>query len=633
MSYGYAGKILWIDLNTGKSYDEPTEKYTDWIGGRSLGSYLLSQQLDLLESEPSNQPIIIATGPLVAIGIPLGTRTAVSARNQVSGGFCYSNVGGDFGTCLKMAGYDALVIHGASSRPVYVLLHNDKCLIHPADEIWGMTITPMQEYLHKKYGKTNLSFIGIGLAGEHGSNISCLMVDQAHAAGWGGSGMLFGIKKLKAIVAQGSKAVSAFDIVGLKSKARQLEWRLGASEAIAAIRRGGTHGIAGAGGFSRMVPTAVRNLQDEFLPDEELSPIREEAFHRWKKKHTGCVGCSISCLHYYTLENKRYGTLNVEGMHANSVRGLGTNLGVNDPIDLIKLHHTVNEYGLDVDGVSAAIAFALECADHGILDRHQPGDITLEWGNGPCIVALIEQIACQNGLGKLLSEGVYDAAHKIGRGSEQYAMTTKRVGINEQGLRSNRSWALGIMTSTRGGGHLGGATQAENKRYSLEVGTSLFGNPNAGDPYSYKGKGKMVAWTEGLKAIIDSLGLCYLAYGWNEPSLGNMDELADILYLATGVRMTGDGLHRQGIRTHTLERYLSYRLGGFTRKDDRLPDRIYDTAVSSGLYEGAHLDREKVNQALEEYYDSLGWNPDTGLPSVDLMKQMGIAYLIKKKDV
>jgi aldehyde:ferredoxin oxidoreductase len=203
-------------------------------------------------------------------------------------------------------------------------------------------------------------------------------------------------------------------------------------------------------------------------------------------------------------------------------------------------------------------------------------------------------------------------------------MTVKRVGINEQGLRSHRAWALGAMTSTRGGGHLGGSPQTENRRISPEVGQRIFKNPHAGDPGAYRGKGEIVAWTEGLKCIVDSLGLCYFVYGWYDLSLGNPQELAELLHLATGSQMTGDELHRWGLQCHTLERYFSYLHGGYTRQDDRLPERFFESAVSDGPYQGAHLDHDQVDRMLDEYYAYLGWDKQTGLPSEKTLKGLGL---------
>jgi aldehyde:ferredoxin oxidoreductase len=523
-----------------------------------------------------------------------------------------------------MAGYDAVVVFGASRTPVHLLLQNSTACLVDASSLYGLKISDLREALYGLYDSARLSFLGIGPAGEREVAVACLMVDRAHAAGWGGSGAILGAKRLKAIVALGDQPIPAFDPAGLARKIEQLNWRINTSEAAAGLVRGGTHGMAGAGGFSGLVPTGVKNLQDEYLTPEQSAPITEGAFTQWETGRVGCLGCAVRCLHVYHMESAKYGSLSSEGMHANSVRGLASNWGIDDPQDLLLAHTLCNEYGLDVDGVSAAIAFAFECAEQGLLPVEPGGGLRLAWGDGRSAVELVRQIGEGAGLGKLLGRGVFQAAQEIGSASQRLAMTVKRVGINEQGLRSHRAWALGAMTSTRGGGHLGGSPQTENRRISPEVGQRIFKNPRAGDPGAYRGKGEIVAWTEGLKCVIDSLGLCYFVYGWYDLSLGNPQELAELLHLATGSRMTGDELHRWGLQCHTLERYFSYLHGGYTRQDDRLPERFFESAVSDGPYQGAHLDHDQVDRMLDEYYAYLGWDKQTGLPSEKTLKGLGL---------
>ena len=628
MSYGYAGKVLRVNLTDKNIIEESIEKYSHWIGGRCLATLILSQIPSLSSEEPGDQPLVVSVGPLVGTGIPLGVRTSVAARSQISGGVFYSNVGGDFGTRMKMAGYDAVVVEGKSESPVYLFLKGATAELISAEYLWGLRISDLQQSLYEKYTDNDLSFIGIGPAGERGATISCLMVDQAQAAGWGGSGAILGAKGLKAIVAMGDRQLPVFDSEGLAQKSQQLIWRMNNSEALMTLTRLGTHGMVAAGGHNKKVPTSVNNLKDEFLPSDENLPLREETYRPWEVARSGCIGCGIRCLHKYDVPSERHGNIKAEGMHANSVRGLGTNLGVQNTEDVLMLHYLCNEYGLDVDAVSAVIAFALECADHGVLERSQPGEVHLQWGDRS-LVELVRQIGERIGLGELLSEGVHEAAQKLGSGSESFAMTIKKVGVNEGSMRSHKAWALGIITSTRGAGHLGGSPQTENRRISAEAGQRILGNPSAGVPDSYEGKGKLVAWTDCLKAVIDSLGLCYFAYGWYDLSFGNLDELAELFYVATGIKISGKDLLERGLQTHTVERYLGYRLAGFSRKDDQPPVRLYDVPVSAGEYQDAHLDREMVERELEAYYAYLGWDVETGLPTEGRLIDLGLGSLLE----
>ena len=629
MTKGYAGKILWVDLSKGQLSTEDTTAYEEWIGGRALGAYILSTLPELYDEEPHKQPIVISSGPLVGSDIPMAVRTAVTARSQISKGFCYSNVGGNFGLYMREAGFDAVVVRGQSTEPVYLLLEKGRGEIVPAGDLWGKRITPFHETLQEKFGANKFSYIGIGPAGEKQAPIACLIVDKAHAAGWGGSGAIFGAKNLKALVALGGSPLEFFDPDGLQKKIADLRHRIITAPAMKNLMDGGTHLSAGAGGYNGKYSTSVRNAQDEFLTPEESAPIREENYKKWEKGRDGCLTCPIACLHDYEMDTDEYGKLTGLGMHANSVRGLSSNLGLDDPQALFAIHLVCNENSMDVDGVSAAMAFALECAERGILEKEQPGGVTLEWGNGPSLVKLACQLAEREGLGDLLCQGAYEAAQQIGKGSQQYAMTVKKVGINEAGLRSHRSWMLGYVTATRGAGHLGGSSQVENGRMPPEMLQELFGVSTLADVQSYEGKGKVVAWTEGLKAAVDSLGLCYFTYGWYDLNLVTLDEMAELYYLATGIEMSGEDLQKVGFRIHDLERYLSYKLGGYTRKDDTLPDRFFDGPVSKGPNKGARVDRDKLAAALDEYYTTLGWDVETGLPREATLQEEGLGHLLK----
>ena len=267
------------------------------------------------------------------------------------------------------------------------------------------------------------------------------------------------------------------------------------SPASAALRKGGTHGMAGVGGWSGKVPTSVRNLQEEYWEPEKIKKVSEEAYKPYEKKRTRCYNCPLACLHYYEME-KDGEVLACEGMHANSVRGFASNWDIDDAFDVLKIHSLCNKYGLDVDGVSATVAWAIECFEEGILTEEDTLGLQLKWGNSKDLIKLVEQIALRKDFGDLLAKGVYNASKIIGRGSEKYAMQIKGVGINEQGVHSHKAWSLAIATSTRGGGHLSGAPQTENRQIPPEVGKWLFNNPEAGIPSSYNGKGKLVAWFE-----------------------------------------------------------------------------------------------------------------------------------------
>lgn len=390
--------------------------------------------------------------------------------------------------------------------------------------------------------------------------------------------------------------------------------------------------MAGVGGWSGLVPTSVRNLQEEYWDPEKAKKLSEVAYKKYEKRRTGCLNCPLACLHWYEME--RAGELLAcEGMHANSVRGFGSNWDVDDPYAVLKAHALCNQLGLDVDGVSASIAWAIECYEKGIINKNETMGLELQWGHARDLLRLIEAIAYCRGFGSILGHGVNEAARIVGRGSEKFAMQVKGVGINEQGVRSHKAWSLGIAVSSRGGGHLSGSPQTENRQLPAWVGKWLFDNEEAGNPISYTGKGRLVYWYEIYKALVDSLGICYFNAGWYEVALTDVDNFALLYSYLTGIDLTKNKMWDIGRRIVNMEKAFNTVHAGFTREHDILPDRVMKEPLSCGPYQGQYMDSGKFQVMLDEYYSCHGWDVQTGLQKADNLKKLGaqetLDFLIK----
>ena len=272
--------------------------------------------------------------------------------------------------------------------------------------------------------------------------------------------------------------------------------------------------------------------------------------------------------------------------------------------------------------------WAIECFEEGILTEEDTLGLQLKWGNSKDLIKLVEQIALRKDFGDLLAKGVYNASKIIGRGSEKYTMQIKGVGINEQGVHSHKAWSLAIATSTRGGGHLSGAPQTENRQIPPEVGKWLFNNPEAGIPSSYNGKGKLVAWFEKYKVIIDSIGICYFDAGWYEVALSDIRNYTKCMKhtLERKLVLTKCGQGLNGFLT--LKRAFNTLHADFSRKDDYLPERIMKEPLNVGPFKGEYMDREKFDKMLDEYYEVQGLDKNTGLQTKEQLAGLGMDFLI-----
>lgn len=609
--------IVRVNLTSSSVIKESPAKYYEWLGGRGFATWIIAKEVSKdVEPLSENNKIVIATGCLTGTSLPGASRVELVTKNVLNNGISYSSGGGFFGPSLKKSGFDAIIIEGKSQTPVYIYLNDEKVEIKDASHLWGKSTWDTEDAIRKELSEDDVHIACIGPAGENQVKISCLIIDKAHALAWGGSGAVMGSKNLKAIATKGIKDINLYDSKSFENVSDRYKWTLLSSNASDALITGGTHGMAGVGGWSGKVPTSVKNLQEEFWDPVKSKSISEDSYKKYEKKRTGCYNCPLKCLHWYDMENNGE-CLSGEGMHANSVRGFASNWDVDDPYYVFKSHILCNELGLDVDGVSSAIAYAIECFENNIINITDTHGLELKWGNGIDLTKLIEQIALNENFGKILSQGVYSASKSIGQNTEQYAMNVKNIGINEQGLHSHRAWALGVAVSTRGGGHLSGSPQTENRQISDQIGKWIFNLDKVGVPCSYEGKGKLVAWYEIYKAIIDSLGICYFDAGWYEVSLAHIGNFVELFNSLTGKEITKDKMWNIGEKIVNFEKAFNTIHAGFTRIDDILPKRVMNSPLSIGPYEGECLEPVKFNKMLDEYYITHGWDMSSGLQTKD----------------
>jgi aldehyde:ferredoxin oxidoreductase len=618
------GKIARVNLSKQTITLTNSDEYYRWLGGRGFGTKTLFSETSKADHPLSDaNKLIFATGSLTGTSLPGASRTSLVTKNVLNNGVSYSSGGGNFGVQLRNAGFNALIIEGAATEPVYIEVSDDQIELRSAHHLWGKTTWDTVDHIRKTNGDCLTEVASIGPAGENLVKISCVIIDRGHALAWGGSGAVMGFKNLKAIAVKSSKnKLDLYDSTGLKKAADRCLWILKSSAASHALKESGTHGMAGVGGWSGLVPTSVNNLQEEYWDPTKSKNINAAAYKPYIRGRVNCHNCPLYCLHLYEMEREGE-VLRCEGMHANSVRGFGSNWGVDDPYAVLKAHAMCNMFGLDVDGVSSVIAWALESFEKGFLSISDTGGRRLSWGDYEVLLPLIEDTAYRRGFGDILAEGVYRAALHFNDDCTEPAINFKKIGINEQGLRSHKAWAFGMAVSSRGGGHLSGSPQTENRQLPENVSKWLFGIDGAGNPTSYEGKGKLVAWYEIYKALIDSMGLCYFTAGWYEVALADINNLADSFNALLGVKISIEELWLQGEQIINMEKAYNTVHAGFRRSDDALPERIIEVPLTEGPYKGEYFDSVKFQNMLNEYYASFGWDKETGLQLQNILKEKG----------
>ena len=627
----WAGRILRIDLTTGRIREQPTSDYGFAIGGRGIGQWILFREV-----QPGTDPfdpdnvLVLGTGPLTGTLAPASARLTVDTKNVLTGGVCASNAGGHFAPELKYAGYDAVVITGQSPRPVYLWISDGKAELRDAADLWGLDTWQTERALRTQLGDPDVRVALIGPAGENRVRGASVMVDRARAAGRGGAGAVLGSKRLKAIAVRGTGDLAPADGEAFREEVERCNRKLLASETVQIYRLGGTMRLAGAGGPDGTFPQGVRNDQDSFWPLEKSRKLWEPALREaYEVRRLGCFNCPISCSHYYAVREGPYAGSAGEGFEINSANAFGSNLDIDYPPAIIEMHNYCSRMGLDVDMAGTCLAFAFEAYQRGDLSRPEANGLELTWGNHQAAVELLRAIVERKGIGDVLAEGVKRASESLGRGSQAYALHVKGADLNEPSMRLMKAWALGVTLSTHGGGHLDGSPHPSAWGGHEDLALELFGNPRPGAAGDYANQARTLIWHENYKAVVDMLGICYYTSMWPDAVSLSADDYAAMLSAGTGHPYTGEQLMRQGQRLHNLQKAFNTLHTGNSRKDDRPPRRM-EEPVQSGPHRGERLDPAMWEGMLDEYYRAQGWDVATGWQTEAGLRELGLEEAIPR---
>ena len=211
-SYGWAGKILRVNLSTGSITTQPTDPYKEYIGGMGLANKIMYDEVPAGTDplSPENK-IVFAVGPLTASGVPLAGRTTICSLSTFSKDHLVidAHCGGMLGAKIKLAGWDAIVLEGASDHPVYLNVKNDEVTIKDASDVWGLGTRAATEALCRKES-VKACVAAIGPAGENLLPYAVIINSRNHSAG-AGVGAVMGSKMVKAIVVEGDGSVNVKD--------------------------------------------------------------------------------------------------------------------------------------------------------------------------------------------------------------------------------------------------------------------------------------------------------------------------------------------------------------------------------------------------------------------------------------
>lgn len=621
--YGYAGKILRVNLTEGQlSEEEFTEELArGFLGGRGVGARLLLQEL-----EPGVDPLgvknklVFVAGPITGTSIPGNTRFMIMTKSPLTGLFGQTNCSGSFGRQLKRAGYDAVVMEGKASEPVYLLIHDDEVEIRHATHLWGLPTAKTEDLIKDELHDNKLWVACIGPAGEKLVRFACVMSDAHRAAGRTGTGAVMGSKNLKAIAVRGTGTVSVADPGEVRRLARWVSTLARKDPAAQLLARYGTSGSVRPYQELGILPT--KNYQEGvFAGYDQLSG--ETLARTILQGTTHCEGCPIPHDRLVEVKESPYGAINPRygGAEYETVTALGSMCMVDDLVAVNKANEICNMYGVDTISAGLVIAWVMECYERGTMGSEDLNGMELRWGDAHAMLALLEKICRREGIGELLGEGVRRAAERIGRGSGQYAMHVRGLEIAMHEPRGKKGMYL-IYTAAnpRGGGH----TEATSDTlFERDNAIPELGITKGLSRFSIAGKAEIVKKASELRTVIDAAGLCMLVL---DPSLGKGDctHLVEILNAVIGFDFTLSELMQIAERANNMARAFNV-LQGSRRDDDILPVR-FSQPLPVGASARETIDKQSMEYMLGEYYELCGWTAD-GVPSRGRLLELGLEWV------
>jgi aldehyde:ferredoxin oxidoreductase len=602
---GYMGKILRVDLTSGGLKDEhlPEEPILKkYIGGQGLASYVLLKELPLNATPFGPESIVVMmTGPLTGNGFtPGGTKmTAVYLSPLTGNTLGRGATSGYWGTHLKAAGYDGVILTGASPKPVYLYLDDGKAELRDAAMFWGLGTRATEERLREAVGHVGAKVLCIGPAGEHLHRAAMLANDYNHFAAHSG-GAVLGSKKLKAIVVHGARRPSYRD----KAKLVDAGWRWRQTLEQHDVKKKKTkYGHGEAWG-------ALNNLN---WRSTALTPEHIRGFGDNRVVLRPCFQCARLCPWDAAIgEGRHKGTL----LHFNAGgEWLDTffNLGIKGNSALY-LAERINDLGIECSHFSCGAGVAMEAWEKGLLGPEKTDGLTLEWGNVDAVDKLLDMAARREGwLGNLLAEGPKQVAQAIGGDAPKWAVHTKG------GTPAMHEWRpmLGQMLRelVASGGMKpqgGGSTQPPpDLRYRESWGPLSADSPE-GWPWSH-------VLSEQYRQFTGIFGGCWFAQMNQKPD--GLNSIVDAFNAITGWNFTMDEALDAGHRSMILQSLFATQRGWIADFDWQDVGSRFLEPIPDGKYRGFTI-AKWLPDMIWEYYRLSGRHERSGRPYKDTLEKL-----------
>lgn len=628
MANGYTGRILHVDLTSGKlEIENPPESfYRKYIGGSAMGVYYILQKING-KIDPLGPENVMTMMVSVLTGAPISgqSRMTTNAISPLVDGIGDSQSGGFFPAELKFSGFDGVVFTGRAPEPVYLWIKDGQAELRPAGHLWGKTTEEAEDILKEELGDPKVEIAQIGPAGEKLVRLAAIINMANRANGRTGMGAVMGSKNLKAVAVRGSsKRLPVADAKGLNALARQGAQNVPTS--CGGLNINGTAGSVAPQHLNGGLPTYNFNA-GQFEQYESISG--ELMTETMLVDRDTCYACSVRCKRVVETEWQGHAVKGRQGgAEYETIATFGSYCGVSDLHAVSYANALCNLYGMDTIGVGATIAWAMECFENGLLTEKEIG-FPAPFGDAQAMTRLTEMIARREGFGDVLANGSRKAADLLDRGHE-YLITVKGAEAPAHMPQVKRSLGLIYAVNPFGADH---ESSEHDPSIANEEGSEMKRMRYLGLTKAVPvqvlnpDKVRFAFKTQQYFSFLDSASLCTFVWGPGWSLYGPPDALEMIKAITGWEDYSIEELLQVGERRINMMRALNARLG-IGRAADQLPKKFFKPLTGSGPSAGIALSHEELEEAKDEYYRQAGWEVMTGNPKAETLARLGLDWAL-----
>jgi aldehyde:ferredoxin oxidoreductase len=611
---GYAGKLLRVNLSTGKTWAEPwsPEAMRDQLGGIGLGARILWNEVPAKAhwDHPENR-LVLATGPLAGLPVWGTGGLTVVTRGAMTDGATSTNANGFFGSTLKYSGYDAIVIQGQATKWSYLYVNDDVVEVRDAAHLLGKDTWETQQALEVEHGLNGhrMSVYCVGVAGEKCVRFAAIHGDYGHVASKNGCGAVMGKKRLKAVcIVRGTRAIGAHDPRGLVQAADDIAHDLKTDPATSTLYNWGT--LPGVTNLYKLGVLPIKNYTTNVstvdMTEWEPAKLRGGFDHRGHQ----CNACGMHHCHIQVIRRGKFAGERVDEPEYEGWSGAGWQIGLTDKEAVSWLNTRVDRACVDINEFGWVCGWVMECMEKGYLTEKQVG-FRLRFGDVDGAYRLLQMITKREGFGDVLAEGVKRASEKVGGEAAKCAIYTKK-GASPRGHDHRGRWDEMLDTCTSSNGTM----ESANPTFQTEIGL-----PGRITPFDGEQVARLTGGILGRRHFEDSLGGCSFTFRTR------IENLARALSAATGWNYTLPEAMRFGRRTAAILRAFNLRCGIGT--DVEYPSERYGSQPVDGPAK-EHNVMAQWERMLDVWYETVGYDRKTGKPKKETLQALGLDWLAKE---